>query len=156
MTESMELDGEKKPRKKKSGRISEVNKKQHDFSYFKLTFIWHLFLYGLLIDQTKSSPVAKENWWRQRNFTNPKKGKEKSVFKDIWGIHILILFSIFQNDNLWNFNISYKSVIHLNCHAFFLPAFAKCFVHINPLKLETGVIYGSKCRVSIRQALYLG
>lgn len=38
MTESMELDGEKKPRKKKSGRISEVNIK-HDFSYFKLTFI---------------------------------------------------------------------------------------------------------------------
>lgn len=38
MTESMELDGEKKPRKKKSGRISEVNIKQHDFSYFKLTF----------------------------------------------------------------------------------------------------------------------
>lgn len=39
MTESMELDAEKKPRKKKSGRISEVNKKQHDFSYFKLAFI---------------------------------------------------------------------------------------------------------------------
>lgn len=38
MTESMELDGEKKPRKKKSGRISEVNKK-HDISYFKLAFI---------------------------------------------------------------------------------------------------------------------
>lgn len=126
MTESMELDGEKKPRKKKSGRISEVNKKQHDFSYFKLAFIWRLFLlflYGLLIDQTKSPPVAKENWWRQGNSTNPKKGKEKSVFKDIWGIHILILFSIFYNDNLLNFNISYKSVIHLNCHAF-LYAFA--------------------------------
>lgn len=102
MTESMELGGEKKPRKKKSGWISEVNIKKHDFSYFKLTFtgIWHLFLYGILIDQTKSSPVAKENWWRQGNSTNPKKGKEKSVFKDIWGIHILILFSIFQNDNL--------------------------------------------------------
>lgn len=148
MTEIMELDGEKKPRKKKSGRISEVNIKQHDFSYFKLTFIWHLFLlflYGLLIDQTKSSPVAKENWWRQGNFTNPKKGKEKSVFKDIWGIHILILFSIYGINLLF---------IWIAIH--FLPAFAKCFVHINPLELETGVIYGSKCRVSIRQALYLG
>lgn len=39
MTESMELDGEKKTRKKKSGRISEVNIKKHDFFYFKLTFI---------------------------------------------------------------------------------------------------------------------
>lgn len=34
MTESMELDGEKKPRKKKSGRTSEVSTKEHDFSYF--------------------------------------------------------------------------------------------------------------------------
>lgn len=31
MTESMELDGEKKTRKKKSGRIPEVNTKEHKF-----------------------------------------------------------------------------------------------------------------------------
>lgn len=67
MTESMELDGENKTRKKKSGRIPEVNTKEHNFFLFLINFyltpafpvfMWVIYLY---IDQTKSSPVAKES-----------------------------------------------------------------------------------------------